>query len=141
MYVVIFIVNLFVTFGLLACLFFIDSQYKFFTYLLVSIPYALTVLIYRPYTCMIDNFGICLGQIISIIFLVGLCIKQYFQIIKTPLNLLYEFYFCIVIVCLLTVFVVTSIVRLAFEWYNARFQKKPTLLRKLKKADMRKPLY
>lgn len=74
-YVAIFIANLFMSFSLLSSFFFIDLQYKPFIYLLTSMPFALFVVIYRPYTCLIDNLSICFGQITSIIFISGLCVK------------------------------------------------------------------
>lgn len=88
-YVVVYLANLFVSFALLASLFFFDTKYKVFVYLAVSLPFAINTLVFRPYSSPTHNFGLCLGQVTSLIFLVGLCVKQYFWIAKVPITLFY----------------------------------------------------
>lgn len=102
---------MFVSFSILAGLFFFETKYKVYYYLALSLLFGAYTLIYKPYSSAVDNFGLCFGQITSFIFLVGLCVKQYFWIAKASITLYFEFYLSIIVVALLVVFVITAVIR------------------------------
>jgi hypothetical protein len=115
-YITYFIINHFLIFSLASAFIFLENSNGIYICLIMMLPFSIYIIIVRPYKNKLDNFGICLGQIINILFLTGLCVKQSFWILKITLSLNYELMFCLFIIGLLFLFVSISIIRLFVMW-------------------------
>jgi hypothetical protein len=117
-YVSLFLINYLMTFGLLSMLLFVNSPKTTFIFAITILPFASFAIMHRPYRSKINNFRLCLCQVIIILLSFGLCMKEYFWLKTTSIPLTYELFYFLFIILLLFLLIIITFVNLIIIYCN-----------------------